>query len=301
MKTKVYFSPIKKSDAQTVSKIARRLLERLLSDEKIKLELEIPLKIHPGQPGNVTFIKPDNFAGIIDFLLEQNKKPYFIETGMVTGPRSLASNHKKITQRHGFTRISFLVADGENGEDSVDVPVKNGQHFQKAKIAKELADKKQVIVLSHFKGHCATGFGATIKMLGIGFASRRGKIIIHTIKKAHNDKTINWSDFSKLYCGDSLSERVPEYAQAAILKKNIYFNFALNITDNCDCDEKKMLPVYSDLGIFASIDPLAIDKACFDELAARERNSHPFAGAGIFNYGTKLGLGSLNYQLIEII
>ena len=301
MKTRVYFTPVEKLDLQALSILAKSLLARIVVDENINLEAEIPLKVHSGQPGNVTFIRPESFSGIIDFLQAKNIQPYFVETGMVTGPRSIASSHREIARKHGFTRLPFVIADGEDGEESVDIPVRNGRHFTVAKIARGLSNRRQVIVLSHFKGHCATGFGATIKMLGIGFASRRGKIIVHTIKECHNDPTINWDDSSKLYWGDTLSERVAEYAQAAIAgKKNIYFNFAVNITDNCDCDGKKMVPVYDHLGIFVSTDPLSVDKACFDMLAKRENQPRPFSGDAIFEYGRRLNLGSLDYELIKL-
>ena len=282
-----------------MSQIARRLLGLVVSDTQIRLSKEIPIKVHPGQPGNISFIKPNNYDGVIDFLQEKKIKTYFIETNMVTGPRSLASTHLEVARKHGFTRIPFVIADGEDGEDHVLVPVEGGTYIKKAKIARKLADQQQMIVVSHFKGHIATGFGAAIKMLGIGFASRRGKIDAHSKDgtKFHK-KTINWSEGDKLYWGSLFHKRVAEYALAAVNKKHyIYLTFAIDIVKNCDCDGVPMKPIYRDLGIFASTDPVAIDKACFDMLAQRE-GKKPFLGDDVFPFAERIGLGSRAYNLI---
>ena len=152
--------------------------------------------------------------------------------------------------------------------------------------------------MSHFKGHMATGFAGAIKMLGIGFASRNGKIEAHTKNYSPAQKTINWNDMEKLYWGDIFSERVAEYALAAVNKKTyIYINFMLNITKDCDCDGMVMKPIYKNVGVFASTDPVAIDKACYDELERRE-GKKPFTGEKIFEYAETLGLGSRRYTLI---
>lgn len=298
-KSLVYFHPVKNNpDTKEVSLWARKILEKLISQNNISLQKEIPLKIHPGQPGNISFIRPDNFNGIIDYLLHKKVKTYFVETGMVNGPRSESDSHRNVALKHGFTRIPFVVADGENGEDHELVGI-NGNHFKKCMIAKKLIKPKQIIVLSHFKGHIDAGFGAAIKMLGIGFASRRGKIEIHSKVYSKKIKSIDWTAEDKQYHGTAFRERMADYALAAVKgKQNIYLNFALSIVENCDCDGVPMKPIYKDLGIFASLDPIAIDKACFDLLEKRE-GKKPFSGDDVFTYAEKIGLGSINYELIN--
>ncbi|MCL5073564.1 MAG: DUF362 domain-containing protein [Actinobacteria bacterium] len=299
-KVKVYFYPIDGKNPNKVAIAAKNLLERLVKEEKIKLEKEIPLKIHPGQPGNISFIKPENYKEIINYLKENEIKTYFIETGMVSGPRGKATTHKQIAKEHGFTQVPFVIADGENGKSHTEVTIKNGKHFKSCMIAEKLAGKKQIIVLNHFKGHGMAGFGGAIKMLGIGFASRQGKMHVHSNIYTPKQKTIVWSDSEKLYYGKVFLERMSEYALAAVKNKNnIYLTFALSIVENCDCDGIPMRPIYKDLGIFASVDPVAIDKACLDLLNKRE-DKKAFDGDEVFVYAEKIGLGSQKYELIEI-
>ena len=120
---------------------------------------------------------------------------------------------------------------------------------------------------------------------------------VHTKNYTASQKTIDWNDMKKLYCGDEFSERVAEYAQAAVHnKKYIYINFMINVTENCDCDGEIMKPIYENVGVFASSDPVAIDKACYDMLEKREGKA-PFSGTSIFKYAEGLGLGSTLYKL----
>jgi len=294
-KAKVYFHPLTSKNPQEIGRIAKELFEKIVKENKIVLEKNLPLKVHPGEPGNTTFIKSAVYDGLIDFLIAKGVKPFFIETNTVTGQRTNRSSHLKVAKKHGFTRLPMVIADGETGNDQTMVPIKNGKYFKACRIASELANKSQVVVLSHFKGHIAAGFGAALKMLGIGFASRQGKMEIHSRGFTPEQKTIEWGKRDKLYSVDIFRERMAEYALAAVSNKQyIYLTFAFDMTDNCDCDGEEMKPIYNDLGIFASLDPVAIDKACFDMLENRE-GKKPFDGADIFAYAEKLGLGSQKY------
>ena len=298
MRPKVYFSPATIRD--NVSEIALKLLKTVIKENKITLEKEVPLKIHPGNPGNISYIKPESFDSIIDYLQKSGIKTYFVETNQAPkGGRWEEKIHKKVAKDHGFTKVPFVVADGEYGLDDKSVKIKGGKHFEECKIATKLADVNQVIVLSHFKGHIMSGFGGAIKMLGLGFASGRGKVEVHSRAKVKDGEGINWAKVWTLCLGKSFRERSAEYALAACQNKNfIYINFALDIVKNCDCDGRKMEPIYDDLGVFASTDPVAIDKACFDLLAKREKKK-PFGGDDIFDYSQKIGLGKKDYFLVE--
>ena len=154
------------------------------------------------------------------------------------------------------------------------------------------------------------GFGAAIKMLGLGFASGRGKSEIHSSQPLPPGQQIDWTKAQLgkdgnniiwnpkvVYSGHVFNERVAKYALAASLgKHHIYLTFAFDITENCDCDAHHMDCVYDDLGIFASTDPVAIDKAVIDVLTQRE-GKVPFAGTEIFTYAEKIGLGTAQYKL----
>lgn len=300
MAAKVYFTLINKNNLKDVSIISRKLLEKVVEDNRIVLEKEIPIKIHPGEPGNTSYIRPENYQGIIDYLHERNIKTYYIETNTVTGNRTNLISHMKVIKQHGFTQIPFVIADGEIGNDHVIVKIENTKNIKECKIAKLLAGPKQIIVTSHFKGHISAGFGAAIKQLGIGFASRAGKMHAHSKVEIPDSDKIDWSQRETLYDRPIFRERMTEYALAAVNHKHyIYITYAVSIVQNCDCDGHSMEPVYDDLGIFSSTDPVAIDKAAYDVLADRE-GIKPFDGEEIFDYAEQIGLGTQKYELIQL-
>jgi len=310
LKSKVYYQLVKSK--KDWNPVAKNVLEKITGD--VELSSRITLKIHSGQPGNTSFIQPKYMDGIIDFLHDKDIDLTFMETNTAGGPRSEGKKHRKIAKEHGFTRIPFVVADGDDGKNHVLVPIKNGKHFKKCKIARNLHESKQVLVISHFKGHIMTGFGGAIKMMGIGYASSRGKIEAHAIPEIPDDETIDWNkakksedpktgkvDWNRAYVYDNVAfmQRTAEYALAAKKPNDIHLVYATNFVRNCDCDSQKMKPIYKDLGIFASTDPVAIDKAILDLLDDRE-GGPTYWGRQIFDYAEKIGLGSQKYQLIKI-
>ncbi len=307
--SKVYFHPINshETDTQIIAEISKKLLQKLISENNITLPKKLPIKVHTGQPGNITFIKPENFTGMINLLKETGSEPYYTETNMPGGPRSSEKGSTKVAKEHGFTQIPFLVADGD-GYDHTLVPISGGKHFTECKIGSKLADSQRVLVISHFKGHSMAGFGGTIKQLGIGFASARGKVEAHAKVAIPEGEGIDWGramigegwNEDYVWAGKDFMERTAEYALAAVNSKQyFYIQYAINITPDCDCDGSPMQPVYKDVGIFASLDPVAIDKASFDVLAKRE-GKKPFEGDYICEYGEKISLGAQDYELVEI-
>ncbi len=304
---KVYYSPIEKIESPGLA--AKKLFEKMIREEKVELEPDLLLKIHPGAIGNTAYVRPDNYTELIEFLKTKTNVSY-VETCMEA---SLSAGKLEEFKQHGFDQINVVIADGKNGNEHVEVPVKEGKHFENALIAKRLAEAKQVIVASHFKGHCMSGFGGAIKMLGIGFASGQGKTVVHGLKSHFSSGDyVDWDNAkhegeSKKWVanwnpevvseGVNFRERVAEYAQAAIANTQLFFvTFAINIVNNCDCDGKDMKPVYKDLGVFASTDPVAVDKAVFDLLEKREGEA-PFEGEDIFAYAERIGLGSTDFSL----
>ena len=342
--SKVYFKPIDSySKTDEINIAAASLLQLIREREKLTLNDFIPLKVHLGEKGNQTFIEPKNFDGIIDYLMESNIETAFIETNVLyRGQRNSKENHLKVAKDHGFNRIPVIIADGETGEEYelVDIHQKNFDHCM---IAKNIAKEKQIIVLSHFKGHALAGFGGAIKQLAMGCASKGGKLAQHAnsiprissskckackacvkkcpvnaitiIKKAKIDKKLcvgcascmavcpynaisnSWfASFTK-----SFYERLVEYAFAAAKGKSfIYITFAFNITRNCDCEGHNMQPIAKDIGIFASMDPVAIDQACLDILDKNEGRRVFRKGRYTLQYAEKIGLGSRQYDLVEL-
>ena len=180
MASSVFFIPLSKhSDDQERSDAGKRILTALL-EKSGGIVSELPLKLHFGERGNRTFLAPAVYDGMIDVIESCGSKSFFTETSVLYGgERFKAEKHIALAQKHGFTRLPVVIADGDNGEAAVNVPVKNGKHFQTAAIGKVLADAEQVLVVSHFKGHMLAGFGGAIKQLSMGFASKGGKMAIH--------------------------------------------------------------------------------------------------------------------------
>jgi len=342
----VYFKRFNgSSNPGIVKSFSRELLDRIITKEKFVLEKEIPLKVHFGEKGNVTYLKSENYDGIIDYLEERNIKSFFIETTVLYGGQRYKKElHLKTARENGFTRIPVVVADGEYGESFTEIEI-NKKHFERCKIGKEFSNYSQLIVLSHFKGHMLAGFGGALKQLSMGHASKGGKLAMHLgikprIKSrkceqcglcknncAHDAITIgekSYIDHSicvgcgacvaicpnkavtvfsiKGICraafGNKFTEKIAEYAYAGQKgKKNIYLNFLMNITRGCDCEGRKMKLIMDDIGILASADPVAIDKASYD---LTRKAGKKFRGHSIFSYSEQIGLGSADYILKEI-
>ncbi len=178
---KVYFNAIDScSDTAKVNEAAKTILERIIAENDISLEKKIPLKVHFGERGNQTFIKPSMYDGIIDFLDERHIESCFIETNVLyVGERTTREKHIRLAEEHGFTRLPVEIADGEHGEDYYSAKI-NGEHFTECRLGAGFEDYSQIIVLSHFKGHLLAGFGGAIKQLGMGFAARGGKLDQHS-------------------------------------------------------------------------------------------------------------------------
>jgi len=343
---RVYYAGIyENTDDQAIKAASMRLLETVLESERIELGKRVPIKAHFGEEGNATYLKPWHYDGIIDFLEEKGIETCFMETCVLYGGQRFKRElHQKTAERHGFTRIPVVFADGEHGEDFSEVKI-DKRHFKSFKVGKAFLDHDRIIVVSHFKGHGLAGFGGAMKQLGMGFAAKGGKLAMHMgekprikarackrceacKKRCHEDALVidekPRSDRSRcggcgacvsacphgaisiislasvlkfLGIGNPFIEKLMEGAYAAQLgKRNVYINFAKDITAGCDCEPKRMKPLIGDVGVFASTDPVAIDKACYDMVKARGK---AFRGYRSFEYARRIGLGSSEYELVE--
>lgn len=192
----VYFTPIHAySETQRIQQASKKLLETLIAKESLQLASYVPMKVHFGEKGNNTFIAPENFNGIIDYLQEHNINSAFMETNAVySGARMNRTDHTKLAQSHGFTRLPVVIADGEYGDEYTEVQI-GKKRFVSCKIGKAIAEQQQLLIVSHFKGHGQAGFGGAIKQLAMGCASRGGKLAQH----ADSKPVIN--PFSCTQCG----------------------------------------------------------------------------------------------------
>jgi uncharacterized Fe-S center protein len=157
----------------------------MLEKEKITLAKSVPLKVHFGEKKNVTFLGPETYRGIIEYLNEKNIQSCYIETNVLYGGQRFKKElHEKTAQEHGFVQLPIVFADGDHGENFVEVAI-NQKHFTTFKIGKAFLDYPQLLVLSHFKGHRLSGFGGAIKQLSMGCAAKGGKMAMHMGEKPH--------------------------------------------------------------------------------------------------------------------
>lgn len=347
MSSNVYFIPCSAlSGSKNAGTASVTLLKTLMARENVQLRSPLPLKVHFGEKGNRTYLKPETYAPLITFLKSQHIDCSFMETSVLYGgERFTREKHLALAEKHGFTQLPVVIADGAKGEDSVEIPI-HLKHFQQASIARRLAESEQVLVLAHFKGHSLAGFGGAIKQLSMGFAAKGGKLAMHmsikpkirnwkckrckacttrcqagaitigehcsinhskclgcgacfSICPHHAVSIFSWAGFRNILFGKRFfREKLVEYAYASHHgKKHIYITFAMNITRGCDCEPRPMFNCTEDIGVFASVDPVAIDSACWDAVAAKGRK---FKGAEQLIYADKIGLGSRSYNLIEI-
>jgi len=338
---KVYFKASDTKDWSEISEIAKTLIEKIVSDKNITLNKQIPIKCHFGEDGNISFLPPKVYDGIIDYLEENNVKCSYIETNaLYNGQRMYKNAHIQLAIEHGFKRLPIIIADGRIGEHYYDEPI-DKLFFSKCKIGAEYKNYSQIVVCSHFKGHSIAGYGGAIKQLAMGFAARGGKLEQHskmhpkvneiaclcckkcksicstgaiTIDKvSHIDQDICIScagciavcpnnAITFTWQSDSFLKKLAEYAYAATRnKQNIYVNFLCNITEDCDCMSIRMKPITENIGVMVSLDPIAIDTATLD-IFQRNTNSNLFNnGRTTLEYGESIGLGTRNYNLEIVI
>lgn len=338
--SKVFFIPMAKLDEEGISRAARQLFREVLARENMALEDEVPLKVHFGEKGNVTFLGPGCYQGIVEELQQRDVETSYIETNVLyRGSRTTRDSHIALAKDHGFTNLPILIADGDHGEAVTEVPI-NGEIFDSVKLGEGFSAYDQIVVLAHFKGHVEAGFGGAMKQLAMGFASRSGKMAQHATvnPKVNQEECISCGacldacNYGAIeldgtaaidpevcvgcaacvavcpvgaiktdWSATDFKKRVAEYAYGAGKdRRNIYINFAFNITPYCDCYDDVMEPVADNLGVFASLDPVAIDRACLDMVQAKSDEKLFDEGRESLDHAEKLGLGSQTVDLIEL-
>ena len=288
---KVYF--IKEINSQNLLKIYEALGR--------KAEGKVAVKLSTGEPGNDNHLDPNLIKDLV-----QKVNGTIVECNTAYGGgRGNTQSHLKAAADHGFTaiaKVDIMDADGD-----VALPIKGGKHLKEDYVGKHYLDYDFTLVLSHFKGHPMAGFGGALKNISIGIASSDGKGYIHSAGRVKSAGKA-WSQLPKQ---DDFLESMAEACKAIIDHagdKILYISVANNLSVDCDCvatpEEVKM----KDIGILASLDPVALDKACVDmvrnsddpgksHLIERIDSRH---GTHILDYAEQLGLGSQEYELVEL-
>ena len=291
-KSKVYF--IKEITSENIIKIYNALGK--------KLEGNVAVKLHSGEKGNRNYLKPEFVKDIVKYV---NGTVVECNTAY-EGARNTTEKHRKLIEEHEWEKyFSFDLMDALGPDLELDVP--NGKVLKKNYVGKNLANYDSMLVLSHFKGHAMGGYGGALNQLSIGCASSKGKTLIHTAGVTDNQYEL----FNNLPEQDKFLEAMADAASSVVNYFNgniVYINIMKNISIDCDCDGNASLPCMNDIGILASIDPVAVDQACLDlvynsndlgkeKLIKRIESLH---GIHTIEAASELEIGSRDYDLIVV-
>lgn len=284
-----------------IKEVTQENLIKVYETLNVELKGKVAVKIHSGEQGNQNYIKPEFIKPIID---KVNGTVVECNTAY-KGARNTTEKHKKLISEHNWTNYFNVDIMDEDGDLEIDIP--NGKVIKKNYLGKNIKNYDSMLVISHFKGHPMGGYGGALKQLSIGCASSNGKTYIHTTGKL-KDQTKLWDNLPEQ---NKFLESMADAASSVhnMFKNNIaYINIMCNMSVDCDCCSVAEDPCMKDIGILASIDPIAIDQACIDlvynsndkgkdhliERIERQNGIHTIASA------EELGFGSREYELIEI-
>lgn len=291
-KSKVYFTK------EITPESLIRIYEALGKDLKGK----VAVKISTGEPGGHNFLNPNL---IKDLVTKLNGTIVECNTAY-SGRRNSTEEHWKAIKEHGFLDIAKVDIMDEEGD--MPVPVENGFHLKENYVGAHLKNYDSMLMLSHFKGHAMGGFGGALKNMSIGIGSSNGKAWIHTAAKTKNPSEL-WDNLPEQ---DDFLESMADACKGVMDfmgRDNIlYINVANNLSVDCDCDSNPHAPEMADLGIFASIDPVALDQACYDAVvnaddegkAALIERMDSRHGIHTVEAANQLGLGSREYEIVNI-
>ena len=266
-----------------------------------KLEGRIGVKISTGEPGGHNYLKPELIGKLVKHL---NANIVECNTAYA-GRRNTLKEHLKAIEEHGFTKIATV--DLLDSEGEFDIPVKGGKHLDVDIVGTHMKNYDSFLNLAHFKGHAMGGFGGVLKNQSIGFGSSNGKAYIHTAG-ASRDVNDLWDKIAEQ---NAFLESMAEAAKAVRDYMNgriLYINVMNNLSVDCDCDSHPEDPCMKDIGILASTDPVAVDQAAIDKIwtSTDSGRDHFIArverqnGRHILPYAESIGLGSREYELVEI-
>ncbi len=285
-KAKVYFT----------KELTPQGLLHLFDQLPARLEGKVAVKLHSGEIGNQNFIRPSFFQDLI-----QKVKGTIVECNTAyEGKRNTTKDHWETMKLHGWCDIAAVDIMDEDGEFAL--PIENGHQIKENYVGAHLKEYDSMLVLSHFKGHPMGGFGGALKNISIGIASAHGKAHIHGAGDADKIWTADHDSFLEAMADAAKS--IVDYYQERI----VYINVMANMSVDCDCCAVAEDPKIKDIGILASIDPVALDQACLDLVYACEDpgKAHLIEriesrnGIHTVEAAAALHAGSRSYELCDI-
>ncbi len=358
MSSKVYFIKASIGEGErAISEKARALFRAGGFRKCFKKNDFTAVKVHVGEETNTTYIKAPCLKGLVEELVALKTKPFVTDTStLYTGRRHNAIDHTVLATQRGFSveglGVPFIPPDGLFGTAEAAVPIE-GELDKEVMIAADIVRCQSILSVAHFTGHCAACVGATIKTLGMGCSSRKGKMRQHAALKPHvtkgkctrcgecrrhcpadaitlddvqahidQDKCIGCAECVAVCRFDAvaydwqqeneiLQKSVAEHALGALRGKEgraVFFNFVMSVTKDCDCFARANMPkMVEDIGILASTDPVAVDKAAIDLVESRSGRGVPklIGNAKLdwhtqIEHGVRIGLGHADYELVEV-
>lgn len=292
MKSKVFFSS--EITAEKVVELFRAALNDLPGGI---LPGKVAVKLHSGEPGNQNFLKPEFWQPVVN-----DVHGTVVECNTAyDGGRNTTEKHRETMEKHGWSKhftVDIMDAEGPDAE----LLIPNGKRIKKVQVGKNMLNYDSMLVLSHFKGHPMGGFGGALKQLSIGCASSYGKAYIHGAGEPE-----------KIWTGDhnSFLESMADAAEAVVRHFNgnmLFINVMKNMSVDCDCCSVAEDPCMADIGILASLDPIAVDRACLDLVYASDDPGRDHLleriesrnGAHTVDAAAELGFGSKEYELIKL-
>ncbi len=373
-RSKVYFTDMRTAIGDGLPSKLKRLIKaagigNIDMDGKF-----VAIKMHFGELGNISFLRPNYAKAVADTVKEFGGKPFLTDCNtMYPGSRKNALEHLECAWENGFSPLStgcpIIIGDGLKGTDDVLVPVNGGEYVKQAKIGRAIMDADVFISLSHFKGHEMTGFGGAVKNIGMGCGSRAGKTEQHSdgkpviyeekcrgcrrcMRECANNGLVFDNETKKMHvnydgcvgCGRclgacafdaidfacdtaaaDLNRKMAEYAKAVVDgRPAFHISLVIEISPNCDCHSENDAPILPNVGMFASFDPIALDRACVDACLKQQplpnsqlsdnmakadfcdkhdhfTNSTPESNwQTCLEHGEKIGLGTNEYELIIV-
>lgn len=258
---------------------------------------KVAVKLHSGEPGNQNFLKPEFWQPVVN-----DVHGTVVECNTAyDGGRNTTEKHRETMEKHGWSKhfaVDIMDAEGPDAE----LLIPNGKRIKKVPVGKNMLNYDSMLVLSHFKGHPMGGFGGALKQLSIGCASSYGKAYIHGAGEPE-----------KIWTGDhdSFLESMADAAEAVVRHFNgnmVFINVMKNMSVDCDCCSVAEDPCMADIGILASLDPIAVDRACLDLVYASDDPGRDHLleriesrnGAHTVDAAAELGFGSKEYELVKL-
>ena len=258
---------------------------------------KVAVKLHSGEPGNQNFLKPEFWRPVVNYV-----HGTVVECNTAyDGGRNTTEKHRETMEKHGWSKhftVDIMDAEGPDAE----LLIPNGKRIKKVQVGKNMLNYDSMLVLSHFKGHPMGGFGGALKQLSIGCASSYGKAYIHGAGEPE-----------KIWTGDhnSFLESMADAAEAVVRHFNgnmVFINVMKNMSVDCDCCSVAEDPCMADIGILASLDPIAVDRACLDLVYSSDDPGRDHLleriesrnGAHTIDAAAELGFGSKDYELVKL-